>query len=100
MCCRWQVNVGLTTYRGPGQDDASLGQRFRDEEKDESGYEDEDEDEHDGADKDDDEQSNDDEQSDDDEEVPPMVTSVLGKRVREDKEEFEDEERDEDADQD
>jgi hypothetical protein len=46
VCRRGQVNVGLTTYRGPGQDDPSLEGRFgEDEDQDEALAEDEDEDE-------------------------------------------------------
>ncbi len=84
--CRWQVNVGLTTYRGPGQDDPSLGPRFGEEGyADDFGYEEEDDHEQD-------DEYDDEDEDNKDEEGPAKLTSVLGKRVRE--------ERDEDADQD
>ena len=40
VCRRGQVNVGLTMYKGPGQDDPSLGGRFE-EDVDEAEDEDE-----------------------------------------------------------
>jgi hypothetical protein len=92
LCCvvecvsTGQVNMGLTAYRGVGEDDPSLGMRFRqrkdgrnDEDEREHSHENEDEDEH----------------IDHDEEGPgkdrELVASVLGKRVREDANEADDE---------